>query len=261
VGRITILVALIVPAAASQASESPHRSLSEPIRQFIGQWLINPGVAPGSWGLPIALGSEKRGVYLDMVDVLPFADLSPLRNTRIRLSYGGKMKMVRAITRYFVGGTCARLTDLSQLRGLVRIPDERTALQFVRLRTSPFIYYAWGDGRWEVEIVPWSQAQLMPDFGTAVNKDWVLGRLAWDELGILLDEDYRTAGFEPAKVERVDRGFEVTRWIFWTSAQAGDAAAPPQQGVQRLHEFVGEDGEYRRSTVGEASLERAPQLW
>jgi len=74
----------------------------------------------------------------------------------------------------------------------------------------------------------------------------------------LPDQDYQTAGFEPAKVKRVSGGFEVTRWIYWTSGWSETTAA--RSGIQKICEFVGEDGEYRRSTVTEMDPQKAPEL-
>jgi hypothetical protein len=217
---------------------------------------------------------------------------------RIRLTQDGLPKTDGGgilSTRTFAGGRPAFLTDLKQLRGLVRITDEQAALRFVRLRTSPYTWYAWGQQRYEVEIVSETQALSLPDFGLGRRGLAYLPR--WSgELGILydpdyhaarseppkrermdndleveqwsfwtarqgagMDQDYRTAGFEPAKVERVPGGFEVTRWIFWTSSHAGNAG-PPKRGIQRLREYVGENGEYRRSTIGTARVDRTPGL-
>jgi hypothetical protein len=292
VGCVTIAGVL---GAAPPGSCAPK--LSEPVLAF-AKLFLSGEAALHCGGCPMSLGCERSGVYLDLVDALPVPDLPPERTVRIRLTQDGSPKTdTRGTwsTRTFAVGRSAFLTDLKQLRGLVRITDEQAALRFARLRTSPYTWYAWGQERYEVEIVSETQALSLPDFGLG---RWGLAyRPKWSgQLGILydpdyhvarsqlpkgkridngleverwsfwtarqgagMDQDYRTAGFEPAKVERVPGGFEVTRWIFWTCSHGG-TASPPKRGIQRLREFVGEDGEYRRTTVGKTPLKRAPGL-
>src|SRR5438552_53403 len=69
----------------------PHSKLPAESLRLFARLLMTPGVASGTWGEPLSLGSERRGVYLDLVCVLPIPDLSSWRTTRIRLSQGGRL--------------------------------------------------------------------------------------------------------------------------------------------------------------------------
>jgi hypothetical protein len=285
--RVSILVRCVTAVAvlAATASVAHPRESPVPVRTF-ARTILCPDVTPmlrwpkfigcepasrrdWDWflrsmpGHPMSLGCERSDIYLDLISVgLPATDLEPWETRRIRLTRGGRPRTdIRRNpgSRLFAGGHSVLLTDLKQLQGLVRISDEQVALRLVRLRTSPFTWYAWGDQRFEVEIVSETQALSLPDFGVRRWRE-SLSPVWSGRLGILFDQDYLTRRFEPARVERVHGGFEVARWIFWTSGHEEDATVTPRRGIQLIREFVGEDGEYKRSTVADVSVERAPGL-
>jgi hypothetical protein len=251
---LTMVVLLTAVALVSGARESPTFDESF--------WGLKLASIPGR---AMALGCEGPGIYLDLVyTTLPIGHVPPQRYTRLRLSQGGRPMTDRSDPpfRSYIGGQSTPLTDLKQLRGLLQVADGRAALRLVRLRTSPDTCYAWGGERLEVEVFSATQARAFVGARTDRTAGWLhnLSARPTGLLGVLHDAEYRAGGFEPAHVERVEGGFEVTRWIFWTSGHAGDAVAPPRSGIQQVREFVGVDGEYRRSTLADVGVEKAPRL-
>ena len=188
-------------------------------------------------GTPLYLGCEASQVRLHLIDVnpmgLPFVP-------RIVVSRGRRPSFIRR---------------LSQLRGLVRVTDGTAALRVVRLKTSPVTWCAWPDARLEVEIVAASQIQSLPVFGAGDLRYLARARSGW--LGKLSEKVYRSVGFGPPRVEKVPGGFAVTRWIFSTD-YAAKWDSPSRDSIRKIREFVGQDGEYRRTVLAKMNPRRAP---
>jgi hypothetical protein len=75
-------------------------------------------------------------------------------------------------------------------------------------------------------------------------------------LGILSREAFRKGGFSSAKVKRVVGGYEVTRWIFLDS----DSTKRSGECIQRVREFVNEDGTYKRTVLEQKTLPKLPGI-
>ena len=64
-------------------------------------------------------------------------------------------------------------------------------------------------------------------------------------LGVLTRKAYRAGNFSPPSVVIVTGGFQITRWLFvedYTGTKV-------KESVQQVQEFVGTDGEYRRTVI------------
>ena len=175
---------------------------------------------------PVHLGCERHHVNLYVVNTMPF--VTPA-------AAGQRIVVSSQSSAEFVAG-------LERLRGLVRITDRKTALQFVRLRTSPATWYMWRDGSREMEIVAASRARSLPSFGLPDRDSgkWAKDADGWG--GILPDDVYRVAGFSPPEVEKEPGGFAITRWIYSESK-------PDGRLILKVREVVEEDGRYQCSIV------------
>jgi hypothetical protein len=190
---------------------------------------------------PLRLGCERAGVNLYQVDTMPLA-LPSEAGQRIAVSYGEQTQLVR---------------ELNQLRGLLRIDSGEAALRFVRLRTSPATWHMWPDGPSEVEIVAASRAPNLPNYGLSGFGSWIVKH--WRKSssglhGILSHEVCRAIGFGPPSVHRESGGFTIERWTY---AERGRRWT---QSIQKVREHVGEDGEYRRTTVATINWDHVRQL-
>ncbi|MDQ2731960.1 MAG: hypothetical protein M3Y56_09895 [Armatimonadota bacterium] len=155
--------------------------------------------------------------------------------------------------RLVMGGftTIGPLKELNDLRGAVQLRTVGDALEFVRLRTSPSTWDCWDES--EAEIVTTDEAIKLPTFGLhrAPGPPFRAGFL-----GVLLPKVFRLGGFTPAKVEILSKGFRVTRWIYCDRSQSH-----PYETVQKVQEFVGEDGSYRRVILQEKEPPKLPDVY
>lgn len=173
---------------------------------------------------PLRLGYERTGVHLDLV-LQGMAGL-PMQGWEHIALFDGKQTVV--------------LTQLNQLRGYVHIPDGKAALRYVRLLTAPQTWLLWKHGVQQAELVEAIDAPKLPNFGLArvMNSSGML-------LGGIAHDTYHAAGFTPATVQPVAGGFWVTRWLYVDDRRK----RPGRQMVQRVREFVGVDGEYKRTVL------------
>ncbi len=146
------------------------------------------------------------------------------------------------------GNHATILHGLGQLRGRVRIRNVHDALRFVRLRTSPVTCLAWLNERIEVEIVKGSQRNSLPNFGIVDSwaTDWTPSLSG--SLGRLSEVDFRNDHFEAVKVRQVPGGFSILRWTF-SGSLGHESDVWGSYSIQKVKEFVGKDGDYKRSVV------------
>lgn len=190
-------------------------------------FLAPPEVLDLQFSKPMSLGIEAPGVRLHLVNTRPTAiPVEPFE--RIVIARQGNLSMLR---------------DFSQLRGLVRISNADAALRFVRLRTSLDTFFAWPGCPWEVEVISNDQVNSLPHFGL---RDYLYPQFPGSGCnGILSPSAYRTGRFTPPKSEREKTEFVVTRWLLICP----DPQDQKRLSVQKVREFVGEDGQYRRTVV------------
>jgi len=138
------------------------------------------------------------------------------------------------------GATPVRVHDLEDLAGHVVIANERDALLYVRLQSTPYTcHLLHGD----VEVVPYSAAFHLPNYGLHGGFGW--GKDMSGYLGVLSDAAFAQGHFAAPSVTSTREGFAVVRWLY-----AG-------RRVQLVRETVRKDGWYGRTVLRD---EVPPQL-
>ncbi len=64
-------------------------------------------------------------------------------------------------------------------------------------------------------------------------------------MGVLTQRAYRQGAFSPAAATPIQGGFQITRWLFIENHDS----TPSVESLEQVREFIGEDGEYRRTTI------------
>ncbi|HET6387403.1 MAG TPA: hypothetical protein VFJ58_28785 [Armatimonadota bacterium] len=182
----------------------------------------------------IHVGEENPGLRLVEVegpDVCP-CRLSPVYRVGLRATYQGRI--------WIVG-------DLNELRGLIRITDAVSAVKYVRL------WAGLGD---EAPLEDGNILEIT-DEGTYLHaKDWRGRRnsLPYDfhpgDDAILPKKAFRTEGFTLPQLKKTRDGFVIERWVLLMKK--------PTLNIERVREFVGRDGSYRRLVLKEIAPPEPP---
>ena len=64
-------------------------------------------------------------------------------------------------------------------------------------------------------------------------------------MGVLTKSAYKQGGFSSAAVISVPGGFQITRWLYIEKSSGKQVTG----SVRQVQEFVGSDGEYRRTVI------------
>ncbi len=132
------------------------------------------------------------------------------------------------------GGRKQIITDLNQLRGSIRIRDERSALGYARLRATPKTFTMFRP--LEVEIIPYRELAQMPSYGLKTAGNFESDYRG--NPGTLSNHQYRIGKFTPPRVRRIAQGFVIQRWTYSN-----------EEGICYVQEFVGKDGAYSRRAL------------
>ncbi len=101
-----------------------------------------------------------------------------------------------------------------------------------RDRKMQLMYEAYKNGKDRNKVLKTTNS---PDFS-------ILGN---GMMGILTHKAYQTGNYSSPTIKSVDGGFQITRWLF-VEAYSG---SKDKESIQLVQEFVGTDGEYRRSIL------------
>jgi hypothetical protein len=133
------------------------------------------------------------------------------------------------------------LSDLNQLKGWIEVRDAQTALRVVRLRTLGNAYFLWPQEVSELEIVQEGTQHTLPDYGWTKVSVW-----RWERGAVLSPSEYRQQDYTPPSVEKVSDGYRITRWLLTCQLQPD---ATRLLRVQKIQEWIGEDGGYERKVL------------
>ncbi len=127
-----------------------------------------------------------------------------------------------------------QIETLNQLKGKVVISNTDSALQYLRLSTSPRIWMK--RNIHEVVATNWiNNRQYLGNEGYIVSDGYL--RVG----GVITEKECRSLGVSPAKVQVVSGGYRISRIVLDVSAI--DGSHSKVQGY-RFTEFVGSDGAY-----------------
>jgi hypothetical protein len=192
-----------------------------------------------------SINSQPLAYHVTAELDLPFL----LEGVRIKSGFEEPVDPLEAVEKLYLvaDGKARRLKQLSELRLQVSIKDEETALQFVRLRTSPESFHMFDPPTLEV------QAKERVDARFTLGDTDLAKRLQSTSVGPLAIYDQHLLdelGLGPAIVERKGGGFLVSRWVVEAVPSFGGRAL-----LYRLKESVGADGAY---TVAEKKMAPEP---
>ncbi len=145
-------------------------------------------------GERVHLPGVVRGaqIYVNMVAPLSYMEAS--RERVIVVHRDSKRRVTKQIA-----------WELNQLRGNVRITNKAAALRYVRLRTTPQMYYFWPNP--EVEIVSRRDASRLPRYG--VESSWHFHSDHSGEFGIVSPRAWRVGKFTKPNVQ------ETAGWFYY----------------------------------------------
>jgi hypothetical protein len=92
-----------------------------------------------------------------------------------------------------------------------------------------------------VEVVEVSQVSDLPNFG--IRSIAIRQQQGSGYLGVVSREAYKIGPFSPARVQKLDGGYEITRWIFTKNSRT------KEERIQKVKELVKTDGEYHRTIL------------
>lgn len=144
------------------------------------------------------------------------------------------------------GGRKQIITDLNQLHGSIRIIDERSALGYARLRTTPKTFSMFRP--LEVEIIPYRELAQMPFYGLKTAGNFESNYRG--NLGALSNHQYRIGKFTPPRVRQIAQGFVIQRWTYSN-----------EEGICYVQEFVGNDGAYARRVLKKKQAKLPHTQW
>ena len=183
-------------------------------------------------GQRVRLPGIARNTQLYVNMVAPFSYMEASRERVMVVRRDSKGRVTKQIA-----------WDLNQLHGSVHIPNKAAALRYVRLRTTPQMYYFWPNP--EVEVVSQSDVNHLPRYG--VQSDWHFYPGGSGSFGIVSPHAWRVGKFTRPQVQEVADGFLITRWTYASAIVTEHASR--EAGVYRIQEWVGRGGAYRRHTL------------
>ena len=131
---------------------------------------------------------------------------------------------------------------LSDLKGAVTIRNCSDALLYVRLRTA--LPFAWRD-RIELEVLSRHGARMYPRyFGQPFEPQSEQSGFS----AILSPAAFKAGHFAPPAIFRHGASFGIIRWIY--------VLGPEQEHVEKVLEYVGRNGGYRRITLSSMAPRR-----
>jgi hypothetical protein len=124
------------------------------------------------------------------------------------------------------------------LRGLVKIENAESALNYVRLATSPTCAYSFGEG--EFEVISRGSLDMTFVFGEERICKYILTERD-GAYGIVPKSYLSQFGLDEAKVESFGNKFLVTRWLV--------TGRVPSSACTKVSETVSPDGSYERRNL------------
>ncbi len=167
------------------------------------------------------------------------------------------------------------LVSLYQLIGLVRIDSPAKALEYVRLRTSPYTGLRGDPLPREFEVVSERELPTMPNYGlaagTPLERPEPDQTSIWGFLGVLSNEGFQQGGFTKPTIKCLSHGssvwaYQITRWTFLPSQTklhkkpggTGFFKTTTPATVQQIEETVTTDGMYWREEIAKRPPPKLP---
>lgn len=149
---------------------------------------------------------------------------------------------------YKEGSRETLLYSLKDLAGRVRLDSDRSALSFVRLRTSPVTFHMFEDDSHLREMEVMNASRITPDFVFGdTDKAKSLKTYHSGHAGVVNAGIAAQLGLPAAKVRRVKEGFEIQRLL----VQRKILQTKTRPGYEEMYvvntviERVGTDGSYK----------------
>ncbi len=139
------------------------------------------------------------------------------------------------------GKEAQRVFRLEELKGRVAILNRESALQYIRLLTSPFTFRGFSAGREEVVSYSWIDKQFFYGNERVYKHYGDATGIYYGHDGILAPAISKKLGVSPPVVQEIESGYRITRTLF-------EEKGFPQKvtlKAYRVVEIVGKEGSYR----------------